>query len=46
MYLHSRGQVYKNITPDVFLLESDDSFDDGINIKLINVDIQNAVNSS
>jgi hypothetical protein len=38
--MHSKSLVYKHLTPDVLLLESDENIGEGqFNLKLINIDI-------
>jgi len=46
VYLHSKQLVYKGLSPDVLLLESDDKIQDSLNIKLINLDIQAAIGAA
>lgn len=40
VYLHSKSLVYRNLNPDVLLLEADDNILDGFNLKLVDIDIQ------
>ena len=39
VYLHSKSHIYRNLSPDVLLLESDDNIVEGFNLKLINIDL-------
>lgn len=40
VYLHSKSYVFKNLAPDVLMLENDENILDGFNLKLIDIDIQ------
>jgi serine/threonine protein kinase len=45
VYLHSKSYVYKNLHPDVMMLENDEeNISDGFNLKLIDIDIQSVLN--
>jgi len=38
VYLHSKSHIYRNMSPDVLLLESDDNISDySFNLKLVNI---------
>ncbi len=39
VYLHSKNYVYKNLHPDVMMLENDDNISEGFNLKLVDIDI-------
>ena len=44
VYLHSKSYLYRNLSPDVLLLEAGDtSIVDGFNLKLVNIDLQSAL---
>ncbi len=44
VYLHSKSHIYRNLSPDVLLLESDENIADmSFNLKLINIDLQSAL---
>lgn len=43
VYIHSKSHVYRNLNPDVLLLENDDNINEGFNLKLVNIDLQDAM---
>lgn len=44
VYLHSKGFIYANLSPQVVMLDQDNSLQDGnFSIKLVDLDIQCAI---
>lgn len=39
VYIHSKSHVYRNLNPEVLLLETDENIVDGFNLKLVNIEI-------
>ncbi|CDW71305.1 protein kinase domain containing protein [Stylonychia lemnae] len=46
VYIHSKSYVYRNLNPDVLLLETDENIVDGFNLKLVNLDLQCALSQA
>ncbi len=44
VYLHSKSYLYRNLRPEVLLLETDENIVEGFNLKLVDMDIQSALN--
>lgn len=42
VYLHQKNLIYGNLNPFVLLLEKDENIQEGLNLKLINSDLQSA----
>jgi serine/threonine protein kinase len=45
VYLHSKNLIYKGLSLDVLLLETNDNINDAMNLKLIDIDIQAALST-
>jgi 5'-AMP-activated protein kinase catalytic alpha subunit len=43
VYLHTKAFVYRNLNPEVLLLETDENIVDGFNLKLVDIDLQCAL---
>jgi serine/threonine protein kinase len=39
VYLHSKTLIYRNLNPEVLLLETDENILDGFNLKLVDIDL-------
>ena len=39
VYIHSKSHVYRNLNPDVLLLENDENIVDGFNLKIVDIDV-------
>ena len=46
VYLHSKGFVYGNLSPEVLLLEDGGNIHDSLNLKLVDIDLQCAIAAS
>jgi serine/threonine protein kinase len=45
VYLHSKNLIYRGLSMDVLLLESNDNITETLNLKLIDIDIQAALST-
>jgi serine/threonine protein kinase len=46
VYIHSKSHVYRNLSPQVLLLEEDENIVDSFNLKLVDIDLQAAIGFS
>ena len=46
VYLHSKNLVYKGMSTDVLLLETEANITESLNLKLIDIDVQAALSAA